>query len=50
MTSEEAEHEFMGELAAGELPSIRQVRARMHVGQDRAKALREHLEQVLTCT
>jgi hypothetical protein len=39
----DAETEFMDELAAGTVPSIREIRARLHVGQDRGKALREHL-------
>jgi hypothetical protein len=39
--------EFAAELAAGVLPSVREIRRRMHVGQDRAKdvilpALRQH--------
>lgn len=46
VTGEDAEREFMADLAAGAVPSIRQVRVRLHVGQDRAKALREHLESV----
>lgn len=43
---EDAEREFMTELATGTVPSIRQVRTRMHVGQDRARALKAHLEHV----
>jgi Protein of unknown function (DUF2637) len=43
----DAESEFMSELAAGTLPSIRQIRARMHLGQDRARQVREHLKGVL---
>lgn len=46
VTPRDAEHEFMSELAAGALPSQREIRSRMHVGQDRARALREHLEAV----
>jgi hypothetical protein len=41
-----AEREFMAELASGAIPSIRQIRARLHVGQDRARQLREHLALV----
>jgi hypothetical protein len=37
-----AEREFMAELASGAVPSIRQIRARLHVGQDRARVLHEH--------
>ena len=36
----------MADLASGALPSLRSIRARMHVGQDRARAIREHLESV----
>jgi len=43
VTAEDAEREFMADLAAGAVPSVRQVRARLHVGQDRAKVLRDHL-------
>ena len=46
----DAESEFMTDLAAGALPSLRQIRARMHVGQDRAKTIREHLKSVLIRT
>ena len=34
----------MTELASGALPSLRQIRARMRVGQDRAQQIRDHLE------
>jgi hypothetical protein len=47
VTAEDAEREFMGELASGAIPSIRQVRARLHVGDDRAKVLAEHLRQLV---
>ena len=46
VTGEDAEREFMAELAAGALPSLRQIRSRLHVGQDRARQLREHLESL----
>lgn len=46
VTADDAEHEFMADLASGALPSLRSIRARMHVGQDRARQLREHLETV----
>lgn len=46
VTATDAESEFMSELAAGAVPSLRSIRARLHVGPDRAKALREHLEGV----
>ncbi len=45
-TGLDAESEFMSELASGALPSLRQIRARLHVGQDRAKQIREHLKTV----
>jgi hypothetical protein len=48
VTPEDAEHEFMTDLAAGALPSLRQIRARLHVGQARAYQIREHLERALT--
>jgi len=45
-TPQDAEREFMPELAAGAVPSIRQIRARAHVGHPRAVELREHLQRV----
>lgn len=48
VTAADAESEFMAELAAGAVPSLRQIRARLHVGQDRAKKLREQLEALIT--
>lgn len=48
VTPEDAEREFMSEVAAGALPSIREVRGRLHVGQDRAQELRQHLEALTT--
>jgi len=44
VTGEDAEREFMADLASSALPSLRQIRARLHVGQDRARQLRAHLE------
>ncbi len=46
MTAEDAEREFMPELAAGALPSQRQIRDRMRVGQPKAREFRAHLEAV----
>ena len=46
MSAQDAEREFMADLASGTIPSLRQIRARMHVGQERARAIREHLESV----
>lgn len=34
---------FTAELAAGRLPSVRAIRARLHVGQARAQRLRAYL-------
>jgi hypothetical protein len=45
-SAQDAESEFMSELASGALPSQRQIRARLHVGQDRARQLHEHLTSV----
>jgi hypothetical protein len=50
VTAEEAEREFMTELASGAVPSLRSIRSRLHVGPDRAKALRDHLVSVSTQT
>jgi hypothetical protein len=46
VTAQDAEREFMTDLASGTLSSLRSIRARMHVGQERARAIREHLESV----
>ncbi len=46
VTGEDAAREFMADLASGAVPSLRSIRARMHVGQERARTLREHLESV----
>lgn len=46
VTAEDAEHEFMTELASGTLPSLRTIRSRLHVGGARAKQFQEHLEAV----
>jgi hypothetical protein len=39
VTAADAEREFTAELAAGQVPSQRAIRARLHVGQDRARQL-----------
>jgi predicted acetyltransferase len=41
---DEAASVFAAELEAGEVPSIRRIRARMHVGQPRAREIQAHLE------
>jgi uncharacterized protein DUF2637 len=43
VTAADAEREFTTELAAGTVPSQRAIRARLHVGQDRARQLHGHL-------
>ena len=35
---------FADELAAGDVPSIRRIRAALHVGQPRAREIQAHLE------
>lgn len=40
----EAERLFADELAAGGVPSIRRIRAELHVGQERARQVQAHLE------
>ena len=39
----QAEHAFAGELAAGRVPSVRAIRARLHMGQPRAQRVRAYL-------
>jgi hypothetical protein len=43
VSHEAAEEEFMSELATGTVPSIREIRDRLHVGQPRATELQKHL-------
>jgi Protein of unknown function (DUF2637) len=43
VTRTDAEAEFMPELASGAVPSIRQIRTRLHVGSDRARQVQAHL-------
>lgn len=40
----EAERLFAAEIEAGEIPSIRRIRAELHVGQPRAREVQAHLE------
>ena len=42
----EAERVFAAELAAGDVPSIRRIRAELHVGQPRAREIQAHLEKL----
>jgi len=44
VTPEDAEREFVSELASGALPSLREIRSRCHVGQPKARVFREHME------
>ena len=39
----QASEEFAGEVAAGRVPSVRVIRARLHVGQPRAQRIRTYL-------
>jgi hypothetical protein len=42
-TSLDADREFAAEIAAGQVPTLYQIRKRLHVGNDRAKVLRQHI-------
>ncbi|HVB45597.1 MAG TPA: hypothetical protein VNF47_23220 [Streptosporangiaceae bacterium] len=46
VTAEDAEAEFMADLASGAVPSLRAIRSRLHVGQDRASQIQSHLAAV----
>lgn len=46
VTPESAELTFAAALAEGRVPSLREVRRELHVGTDKARQLRAHLEQV----
>ena len=49
VSDEAAEREFAAEIATGQVPSLYQIRTRLHVGNERAKALRQHIaRQALT--
>lgn len=43
VTGPDAEQEFAAEIAAGHAPSLYQIRTRLHVGNDRAKTLRQYI-------
>jgi hypothetical protein len=48
-TDRDAEQEFAAEITAGQVPSIYQIRTRLHVGNERAKVLRQYIaRQALT--
>jgi hypothetical protein len=42
---EQAVEAFAGELAADRVPSVRAIRAQLHVGQPRAQRLRDYLAE-----
>lgn len=44
VTADDAEMHFASSLAAGQAPSARRIQSELHVGQPRARQLREHLE------
>ena len=46
VTEHDAEAEFIDELAAGTVPSQGEIRARLHVGQDRARQLQDHMRSL----
>ena len=46
VSDEAAEMHFGTDLAAGRVPSARRVKAELHVGQDRAARIRDHLTAV----
>jgi hypothetical protein len=46
VSDEAAEMHFGTDLAAGRVPSARQIKAELHVGQDRAARIRDHLAAV----
>jgi hypothetical protein len=48
VTDEAAEMHFAADLAAGRVPSARQIKAGLHVGQDRAARIHDHLTAVVT--
>jgi len=50
VTGEAAEVHFAADLAEGRVPSARQIKKELHVGQDRATQIRGHLTAVATTT
>ena len=48
MTGESAEVHFAADLADGQVPSVRRIKAELHVGQDRARQIHDHLAAVMT--
>jgi hypothetical protein len=45
VTDTDAALHYAADLAAGDIPSQRRIRADLHVGQDRAREIRSHLEE-----
>jgi len=43
VTDAAAEVHFTADLSAGQVPSVRRIQRELHVGQDRAQALRQHM-------
>ena len=50
VTAEDAEREFTAVLASGAVPSIREIRSALHVGQDRGRQLHDHLASLTTAS
>ena len=50
VTAEDAEREFAAVLASGAVPSIREIRSALHVGQDRGRQLHDHLASLATAS
>ena len=46
VTGESAEVHFAAELADGQAPSVRRIKSELHVGQDRAQQIHDHLTAV----
>jgi hypothetical protein len=50
VTGESAEVHFAADLAEGHAPSARRIKAELHVGQDRARQIHDHLAAVVTAS
>ncbi len=50
VTAEDAEREFAAVLASGAVPSIREIRSALHVGQDRGRQIHDHLASLTTAS
>jgi hypothetical protein len=50
VTGESAEVHFAADLAEGHAPSARRIKAELHVGQDRAAQIHDHLAAVVTAS